>query len=65
MENTEMAPRSEWKNLSPNQLYDLKVKMQDRYLKMASIGASFSSQYLKFLNEIDSLILRAEQVRDD
>jgi hypothetical protein len=60
-----IPPRNEWKNLSSQQLFDLKSKMQEKYLMMAGIGASFTSQYLKFLNEIDVLIKIAETTKDE
>jgi uncharacterized protein affecting Mg2+/Co2+ transport len=59
-----IPPRDEWKNLSSQQLFDLKSKMQEKYLMMADIGASFTSQYLMFLNEIDVLIKIAETAKD-
>lgn len=50
--------KSEWINLSINQLYEVKNNMTDTYYNMKGINASFATQYLKFIDELDALISR-------
>lgn len=63
--NNGILPKSEWKNLSINQLFDNKFKMQDLYLNMRSVNASFSNQYLKLIEEIDQLIIKKQNAPDE
>ncbi len=60
MEEYKIPPRTEWKDLSVMQLYELKTNMMNRYYSLRSINASFAEQYVKFLQEIDALILSRE-----
>jgi hypothetical protein len=60
MTDNEIPAKSEWADLSINQLHDARSKMQSKYLMLAGISASFSSQYLKFIDEIDFLIKKQE-----
>lgn len=65
MSDHEIPAKSEWVNLSINQLYDVRAKMQSKYLMLHTISASFSSQYLKFIEELDLLIKRQELAREN
>jgi hypothetical protein len=56
MEENTIPPKSEWHTLSINQLYDIKLKMSDKYYAMRGINASFTDQYLQFISEIDARI---------
>jgi hypothetical protein len=60
MEPNKIPPKSEWKNFTVSQLFDLKSKMTDTYYGMRQINASFAPQYLKFISEIDVLIQTRE-----
>ena len=64
MEPNQIPPKSEWAEMSVDQLLDVKLKMSDTYYKMRSINSSFSNQYLKFISELDVLILRREAERE-
>lgn len=61
-----LPPKSEWKDMSVNQLLDLKIDLYNIYYSLRSSGASFANQYLGFIGELDALILRkqAEAERD-
>lgn len=61
-----LPPKSEWKDMSINQLLDLKIELYNIYYGLRSSGASFANQYLGFIGELDALILRkqAEAERD-
>lgn len=63
MEENKILPRSSWKDLSITQLQDVKLQISDTYYNLRNINASFSNQYLGFLSELDELILRREQER--
>ena len=60
MEDNTIPPRSEWHTLSINQLYDIKLKMSEKYYAMRGINASFTNQYLQFISEIDARISALE-----
>lgn len=60
MNTSDIPPRSEWKNLSLQQLYEVKTNMTNLYYDMRAINASFSNQYSKFISEIDVTIQRRE-----
>lgn len=59
-EEVVIPPKSEWSTLSVNQLYDVKLKMTDRYYAMKGINASFTNQYFKFIAELDARIYALE-----
>lgn len=61
-----LPPKSEWKDMSVNQLLDLKIDLYNIYYGLRSSGVSFANQYLGFIGELDALILRkqAEAERD-
>ena len=61
MEDNQIPPKSEWKNLNSIQLYDIKSQLMSKYFDLKSINASFSNQYLKFIYEVDALISLIEQ----
>lgn len=54
--DTQIPPKSEWKDLSISQLYDAKYAMMDKYYNMRGINASFAAQYARFVDELDALI---------
>lgn len=60
-----IPPRSEWRELSINQLYDAKSKMQDKYYGLRQIGASFANQFKTFVDELEALIQRRHQEAQD
>jgi len=60
MEENVITPKNEWHTLSVNQLYDVKMKMSDKYYAMRGINASFTNQYLQFISEIDARISTLE-----
>ena len=60
MEENVIPPKSEWHTLTVNQLYDVKLKMSDRYYAMRGINASFTNQYFKFISELDAMISALE-----
>lgn len=60
MENSAVAPRTEWNNLSLSELYKTKLQMTDLYFKAASAGATYSAQYARFISEIEALISQRE-----
>ena len=55
-----LPPKSEWKDMSVNQLLDLKIDLNNIYYGLRSSGASFANQYLGFIGELDALILRKQ-----
>lgn len=55
-EEGQIAPKSEWKNLSLTQLYEVKSQMTTRYFSMRAAKASFAPQYAAFIAELDSRI---------
>ena len=57
-EENKIPPRNTWRELSINQLYDVKYQMTEMYYKMRGAGATFANQYQTFISEIDALILR-------
>jgi hypothetical protein len=65
MEINQIPPRSEWKNLSILQLYEVKTQLMNTYLNMRQISASFYEQYAKFISEIDGLIRAREAEREE
>jgi hypothetical protein len=67
MEDKKSLPsKSEWKDMSINQLLDLKIDLYNIYYGLRASGASFANQYLGFIGELDALVLRkqAEAERD-
>jgi hypothetical protein len=64
-EEVKIAPKSDWPNMSVQQLYDTKYQMSDRYYNLLNINASFAPQYLKFIQELDALILVRQNEKDD
>ena len=56
-----IPPKSEWKDMTLMQLYEVKSNLMDVLYGMRSIKASFSGQYSKFIAELDALILRKQQ----
>lgn len=60
MDNTKIPPRSEWRDMSIQQLWDVKLQLSDKYYAMRSVNASFSNQFLVFISEIESLIARKQ-----
>jgi hypothetical protein len=65
MEINQIPPRSEWKNLSILQLYEVKTQLMNTYFNMRQISASFYEQYAKFISEIDGLIRAREAEREE
>lgn len=65
MEDNQIPPKSEWKNLSILQLYDTKTQLVNRYFNMRQINASFAEQYRKFISEIDDLIRAREAEKEE
>ena len=59
----QIPPKDEWKNLSASQLLDIKNLMLDRYYNMRTMHASFANQFLQFAHEVDALLARQEQIR--
>lgn len=51
-----IPPRNEWFTMSPSQLYEVKVKMLDRYYMLKDVNATFANQYYTFVKEIENLI---------
>lgn len=66
MQENKIPPKTEWANLSVNQLYEVKTEMSNTYYSMRGINASFAAQYLRFIDELDAVISRkmAESERD-
>lgn len=64
-EEVKIPPRSEWFEMSVQQLFDVKYQMTDRYYSLMRINASFASQYKKFIDELDALIAKRENERED
>ena len=60
-----IPPKSEWKNLSVNQLYDIKIQMMNIYYNMRSANATFANQYMNFINELDSVILHVSSAEKE
>jgi hypothetical protein len=60
-QKSDITPMSEWKNLSISQLYDLKIKLTNKYYDMTRINASFASQFLNFVRDCETLIAFREQ----
>ena len=63
-EKRPIPPRSEWKEMSITQLYDLKTDMLNLYYGMRASGATFAAQYSKFVSEIDALIQKKQTEAD-
>lgn len=59
-QNEKIPSRSEWKDLSVNDLYKTKLQMIDLAFKASSAGATFIGQYQQFISEIDALISQKE-----
>ena len=55
-----LPPKNEWKDMSINQLIDLKNDLYNIYFGLCASGASFANQYLGFINELDALILKKQ-----
>jgi hypothetical protein len=56
-----IPPKSEWKDLSVDQLYATRAQMLSRYYNMRAVNASFANQYMSFMNELDALLAMREQ----
>jgi hypothetical protein len=52
----QLKPKSEWKDMTTQQLYELKTQMTNLYYDMRYSSATFSNQYLGYVNDIDKLI---------
>lgn len=57
-EQQKIPPKTEWLEMTINQLMDVKSAMSERYYSMRGINASFANQYLKFIGDLDALIER-------
>jgi hypothetical protein len=64
-EEVKIPPKSEWAALSINQLYEVKVNITNKYYAMKDINASFASQYLVFIRDIEGFIVRRENEKTD
>jgi hypothetical protein len=60
MEKQKIPGRNEWYELTISQLYETKSQLTTLYYNMRGAGASYASQYLGFINEVDALIQRRE-----
>lgn len=60
MDEHQIPPKSEWPNLSVQQLYEVKNAMTDKYWAMRGINASFANAYLGFMNHLDLIIVHKE-----
>ena len=60
MEENKIPPRSEWKNMSIQQLYDVQLALTDKYYAMRNINASFTNQFMNFISEVEALISRKQ-----
>lgn len=56
----EIPPKTEWKNLSIHQLYDVKTQLMNLYYGMNGVRASFAGQYKKFISDVEVLIRAKE-----
>lgn len=64
--STEIPPVSDWHGLTLNQLYDVKINLSNKYYAMRGINASFTNQYIKFIEQIETFIKRKEsEIPDD
>lgn len=59
-QNEKIPSRSEWKDMSVNDLHKTKLQMIDLMFKASSAGATFIGQYQGFISEIESLISQKE-----
>lgn len=62
-QKSDIPPKNEWVNLSISQLYDLRVKLNNKYFDMRRINASFADQFQKFVRECEALIAYQEEVQ--
>lgn len=56
----QLKPKSEWTEMTVQQLYEMKTQMTNLYYDMRYSGATFANQYLGYINDIDTLIARKE-----
>lgn len=56
----QLKPKSEWREMTIQQLYEMKTQMTNLYYDMRYSGATFANQYLGYINDIDALIARKE-----
>ena len=56
MDEKQIPPKSEWREMTVLQLMDVKQMLTDKYYAMRGINASFANQYMRFMSDIDSLI---------
>lgn len=56
----QLKPKSEWTEMTVQQLYEMKTQMTNLYYDMRYSGATFANQYLGYINDIDALIARKE-----
>jgi hypothetical protein len=59
-QNEKIPGRSEWKDMSVNDLYKTKTQMIDLFFKVSSAGATFTAQYQQLISELDALISQRE-----
>lgn len=52
--------RSQWKDMTISQLFEVKTQVSDTYYRMRSVNASFANQYLTILDELDAMIQKRE-----
>jgi hypothetical protein len=62
-QKSDIPPKSEWRNLSIGQLYDLRTKLTNKYYDLLRINASFADQFQRFGRECDALIAYQEAVQ--
>lgn len=56
----QLKPKSEWKDMTVQQLYEMKTQMTNLYYDMRYSGATFANQYLGYVNDISALIASKE-----
>lgn len=56
----QLAPKSEWGEMTIQQLYELRTNMQTLYFDMLYSGASFAKQYQDQVKHISALIMQKE-----
>ena len=64
-EQEKIPPRSEWRDMGINQLFEVRSQMQTRFFALVSVGAGFAPQYQKFISELDELISLRMEVPPD
>ena len=61
MQTNKIPPKATWKEMSINQLTDVRCTVMDTYYNLRAINASFAGQYLTVIAEIDALIVQRER----